>query len=41
MKELEEKFAKYIGTKYAVACSSGTTAIQLALAALATAPDTG
>lgn len=33
VKELEEKFAKYIGTKYAVATSSGTTALHVALAA--------
>lgn len=31
--ELEEKFAKFIGTKYAVATSSGTTALHVALLA--------
>lgn len=34
----EENFAKYIGTKYAVATSSGTTALHLALAALGIGP---
>lgn len=38
VKELEQKFAEYVGTKYAVACSSGTTALQLALAALKIGP---
>lgn len=33
-KKLEEKFSKYIGTKYAVVCSNGTAAIHLALKAL-------
>ena len=28
-KEFEEKFAKYIGTKYAVSCNSGTSALEL------------
>lgn len=32
--KFEEKFAGYIGTKYAISCSSGTTAIHLALASL-------
>lgn len=32
--QLEESFAKYIGTKYAVTCSNGTAAIHLALASL-------
>ena len=27
--EFEEKFAKYIGTKYAVSCNSGTSALEL------------
>lgn len=31
--EFEEKFAKFIGTKYAVATSSGTTALEVALRA--------
>lgn len=31
VKELEEKFAEYIGTKYAIATSSGTTALHVAL----------
>lgn len=35
----EEKFARYIGTKYAVACSNGTTALHLALTALAIGPE--
>ena len=34
-KEFEEKFAKYIGTKYAVALNSGTAALHLALKVLA------
>ena len=33
VKEFEEKFAEYIGAKYAVATSSGTTALHLALLA--------
>lgn len=33
VKELEEQFARYIGTKYAVATSSGTTALHIALLA--------
>jgi dTDP-4-amino-4,6-dideoxygalactose transaminase len=33
VKEFEEKFAEYIGTKHAVATSSGTTALHLALLA--------
>ncbi|KKQ18777.1 MAG: putative pyridoxal phosphate-dependent enzyme [Berkelbacteria bacterium GW2011_GWA1_36_9] len=33
VKEFEEKFAKFIGTKYAVATSSGTTALEVALRA--------
>ena len=32
--QLEEKFAHFIGTKYAIAVSSGTTALHLALLAL-------
>ncbi|HDI02675.1 MAG TPA: DegT/DnrJ/EryC1/StrS family aminotransferase [Candidatus Aenigmarchaeota archaeon] len=38
VKELEEKFAEYIGTKYAVATSSGTSALHLALLALGIGP---
>jgi perosamine synthetase len=34
VREFEEKFGKYIGTKYAVACNSGTSALHLALLAL-------
>lgn len=30
--EFEEKFSKYCGTKFGIACSSGTTALHLALA---------
>ena len=33
-KQLEEKFAKYVGAKHAVACNSGTSALHLALLAL-------
>lgn len=33
VQEFEENFAKYIGTKYAIATSSGTTALQAALLA--------
>src|SRR3972149_11683656 len=33
VKEFEEKFASFIGTKYAVATSSGTTALELAIRA--------
>lgn len=36
--EFEEKFAKYIGTKYAVAVSSGTAALHIALACLGIGP---
>lgn len=32
--EFEKKFAKYIGTKYAITCSNGTAALHLALKAL-------
>lgn len=38
IKEFEEAFAKYIGVKYAVACSSGTNALLLALRALDIGP---
>ncbi len=38
VKEFEEKFAEYIGTKYAVAVSNGTAALQLALIALGVRP---
>jgi perosamine synthetase len=34
----EEKFADFCGTKHAVACSNGTTALHLALLALGTKP---
>ncbi len=33
-KEFEERFAEYIGTKYAVALNSGTAALHLALKVL-------
>lgn len=33
-RELEEKFAKYTGTKYAVAVNSGTSALEISLRAL-------
>jgi len=33
-KEFEEKFAKYVGTKYALATTSGTTALHLGLLSL-------
>jgi len=33
--ELEEQLAKFVGTKYALSCSSGTDALLLALMALA------
>lgn len=32
--KLEKRFAEFIGTKYALSCTSGTTALYLALAAL-------
>jgi perosamine synthetase len=34
IREFEEKFSSYVGTKYGVATSNGTTALHLALAAL-------
>ena len=34
IENLEKAFAEYVGTKYAVACSSGTTALHLAYSAL-------
>ena len=34
VKEFEKRFAKYVGVKYAVATSSGTTALHLALLSL-------
>lgn len=34
VKEFEQKFAEYVGVKYAVACNSGTTALFLAIKAL-------
>ncbi|HJX05307.1 MAG TPA: DegT/DnrJ/EryC1/StrS family aminotransferase [Candidatus Nanoarchaeia archaeon] len=36
--EFEEKFAKYIGTRYAVAVNSGTSALHLAVKALGIGP---
>jgi perosamine synthetase len=36
--EFEEKFARYIGTKYAIATSSGTTALHVALLAAGVGP---
>ena len=33
-KELEKQFAKYVGTKYALATTSGTTALHLGLLSL-------
>lgn len=36
--QLEEAWAKFVGTKYAVACNSGTNALLLALAALKVGP---
>lgn len=38
VKEFEEKFAKFIGTKFAVATSSGTTALHVALLAYGIGP---
>ncbi len=38
VEELEKKFAQYIGTEYAVATSSGTTALHLALLAMGIGP---
>lgn len=38
VEEFEKKFAGYIGTKYAVATSSGTTALHLALLAMGIGP---
>jgi len=38
VEEFEKKFAEYIGTKYAVATSSGTTALHLALLAMGVGP---
>ena len=34
IKEFEDKFAKFVGTRYAVSCSNGTTALHLAVKAL-------
>ena len=34
VKKFEDKFAKYIGKKYAVSVSNGTTALQIAMDAL-------
>ncbi len=38
VKEFEERFAEYVGTRYAVAVSNGTAALQLALIALGVRP---
>ncbi len=38
VEEFETQFAKYIGTKYAIAVSSGTAALHLALAAVGVKP---
>ena len=38
VKEFEEKFAEYIGTKYAIATSSGTAALHISLACLDIGP---
>ncbi len=38
VKEFEGRFAEYIGTKYAIAVSNGTAALQLALIALGVRP---
>lgn len=38
IKELEEKLASFTGTKYALACASGTDALQLALMAVGVRP---
>lgn len=38
VKEFEEKFAEYVGTRYAVAVSNGTAALQLALIAMGVRP---
>jgi len=38
VKEFEEAFARYIGVKYGIATSSGTTALHLALVALGVGP---
>ena len=38
VKEFEEKFAKYVGSKYAVACSNGTAALHLSALSLNVKP---
>ena len=38
IQELEEKLAKYVGTKHAISCASGTDAILMALMALGIGP---
>jgi dTDP-4-amino-4,6-dideoxygalactose transaminase len=38
VEKLEEEYARYIGTAHAVACSSGTTALKLALMAAGVGP---
>lgn len=37
-KQLEEEYAKYIGTEFAVSCSTGTAALHLALKAIGIGP---
>jgi dTDP-4-amino-4,6-dideoxygalactose transaminase len=39
VERFEEEFAQYIGTAHSVACSSGTTALKLALLAAGVGPD--
>jgi len=39
-KEFEEQIAKLVGTKYAVSCSNGTTALQMMYQAVGVGPDT-
>lgn len=39
VKQFENAFAQWIGSKYAVSCSSGTTALHLALKALGIGPE--
>jgi len=38
LEEFEQKFARYVGTKYAVATSSGTSALHMAIRALGIGP---
>ena len=37
--EFEEEFAKYVGTRYAVATNSGTSALHLCVRALGIGPE--